>query len=169
MLITNHQASIHQCHLQISHWMLYTWISTPDIPATTWLLLGNSELVGYVYVGERKHSIIKYCKSNNSNMFISKKHFRPGGMAASEWTGCVRAVRDAPVADYSSHGINTTCRVAYYPKIAVSPLLLALKISPYVPAIFSSTSEGRRWEDMIRPGRKDPRNCTDPWKFGKSE
>jgi len=60
---------------------------------------------------------------------ISKKHFRPGGMAASEWTRSVRAVRDTPVADYSSPGVNTTRRVAYRPPIAVSPFLLALSVS----------------------------------------
>ena len=60
---------------------------------------------------------------------ISKKHFRPGGMAASEWTRSVRAVRDTPVADYSVPGVNTTRRVAYHPAIAVSPVLLALSVS----------------------------------------
>ena len=60
---------------------------------------------------------------------ISKKHFRSGGMALSEWTHSVRAVRDTPVADYSAHGINTTRRVAYRPLIAVSRFLLALSVS----------------------------------------
>jgi len=54
---------------------------------------------------------------------ISKKHFRPGGMAPSEWTLSVRAIRDTPVADYSTPGVNTTHRVAYRPPIAVSPFL----------------------------------------------
>jgi len=76
--------------------------------------------------------------------FISKKHFRPGGMAASEWTRSVRAVTDTPVADYSAPGVNTTRRVAYRPPIAVSPFLLALKISPHVPSTLSSRSVGRR-------------------------
>ena len=75
--------------------------------------------------------------------FISKKHFRPGGMAASEWTRSVRAVRDTPVAYYSAPGVNTTHRVAYRPPIAVSPVLLALKISPHVPSTLSSRSVGR--------------------------
>jgi len=39
---------------------------------------------------------------------ISKKHFRLGGLAASEWTRSVRAVRDALVADYSVPGVKTT-------------------------------------------------------------
>jgi len=37
---------------------------------------------------------------------ISKKHFRPGGMAPSKWTHSVRAVRDTPVADYSAPGVH---------------------------------------------------------------
>jgi len=61
--------------------------------------------------------------------FIRKKHFRPGGMAPSEWTHSVRAVRDTPVADYSAPGANTTHRVAYRPPIAVSAFLLALSVS----------------------------------------
>jgi hypothetical protein len=60
---------------------------------------------------------------------ISKKHFRLGGLAASEWTRSVRAVRDTPVGDYSAPGVNTTRRVAYRPPIAVSPFLLALSVS----------------------------------------
>jgi len=60
---------------------------------------------------------------------ISKKHFRPGGMAPSEWTRSVRAVRDTPVADYSVPGVKTTRRVTYRPLIAVSPFLLALSVS----------------------------------------
>jgi len=60
---------------------------------------------------------------------ISKKHFRPGGMAPSEWTRSVRAVRDTPVADYSVPGANMTRCVAYRSPIPVSPLLLALSVS----------------------------------------
>jgi len=60
---------------------------------------------------------------------IRKKHFRPGGMASSEWTRSVRAVRDTPEADLSAPGVNTTRRVAYRPTIAVSPFLLALSVS----------------------------------------
>jgi len=60
---------------------------------------------------------------------ISKIHFRPGGMTPSEWTRSVRAVRDTPVADYSTPGINATRRVAYCPLIAVSPFLLAIAVS----------------------------------------
>jgi len=60
---------------------------------------------------------------------ISKKHFRPGGMAPSEWTRSIRAFRDTPVAEYSAPGVNTTRRVAYRPPIAVSPFLRALSVS----------------------------------------
>jgi len=60
---------------------------------------------------------------------ISKKHFRPGGMAPSEWTLSVRAVRDTPEADYSTPGVNATRRVAYCPLNAVSPFLLAQSVS----------------------------------------
>jgi hypothetical protein len=68
-------------------------------------------------------------KVSLGNSDISKKHFRLGGLAASEWTRSVRAVRDTPVADYSAPGVNTTRRVAYRPPIAVSPFLLALSVS----------------------------------------
>ena len=54
---------------------------------------------------------------------ISKKHLRPGGMAPSEWTRSVRAVRDTQVADYSVPGVNTMGRIAHRRPIAVSSLL----------------------------------------------
>jgi len=60
---------------------------------------------------------------------ISKKYFRPGGMALSEWTRSVRAVRDTPVADYSAPGVNSTRRIPYRPLIAVSQVLLVLSVS----------------------------------------
>ena len=69
-------------------------------------------------------AIVTSCAST-----ISKKHFRPGGMAPSEWTRTVRAVRDTPVADYSAPGVNTTRHIAYHPPIAVSPFLLALSVA----------------------------------------
>jgi len=50
---------------------------------------------------------------------ISKKYFRPGVIAPSEWTCNVGAVRDTPVADHSAPGPNTVLRVAYRPPIAV--------------------------------------------------
>ena len=61
-------------------------------------------------------------------LHISKKLFRPGGMALSEWTRSVRAFRDTPVADNYAPGVNTTRRVEYCPPIAVSPFLLDLSV-----------------------------------------
>jgi hypothetical protein len=60
---------------------------------------------------------------------ISKKHFHLGGMALSEWTHSVRAVRNTLVADYSTRGVNATRRIAYCPLNAVLPFLLALSVS----------------------------------------
>jgi hypothetical protein len=60
---------------------------------------------------------------------ISKEHFRLGGLAVSDWTRSVRAVRETPVANYSAPGVNTTGCVAYRPAIAVSQFLLALSVS----------------------------------------
>jgi len=59
---------------------------------------------------------------------IREKYFCLEGMAPSDWTGSVRAVRDTPVADYSAPGLNTTRRIAYRPPIAVLPFLLALSV-----------------------------------------
>ena len=114
---------------------------------------------------------------------ISKKHFRPGGMAVSEWTRSVRAIRDTPVADYSAPGVNTTRHIACRSPIAVSQYLFALSVSdfkhtlwhfgqlwPYVGMgslgtrlhrdynAMNSTSVGTSWEDMILPGPEDRRN-----------
>jgi len=60
---------------------------------------------------------------------ISKKHFHLGGMAPSEWTRSVRAVRATLVADYTAPRTKTTRRVAYRPPIAVSPFPQALSVS----------------------------------------
>jgi hypothetical protein len=60
---------------------------------------------------------------------ISKQYVRLGGMAQSQWTPSVRAVRDTPVADYSAPGLNTRRRVTYRPPIAVSPFLHGLSVS----------------------------------------
>jgi hypothetical protein len=67
--------------------------------------------------------------SRNIKVHISKKIFCSGGMALSEWTRSVRAVRDTPVADYSAPGVNTTRRVVYRPPIAVSLSLRVLSVS----------------------------------------
>jgi hypothetical protein len=127
---------------------------------------------------------------------ISKKHIRPGGMAPSEWTRSIRGVRDTPVEDYSTPGFNAAHRIAYLPPHSVLPYLLArsvsyvkqtlwrcsqlwpyfwmcslstgFKISPRVPSTFSPRRVGRRCEDMILPGREDPRDCVDPRNLGKT-
>jgi len=65
----------------------------------------------------------------NYRLYISKNHFHPGGVAMSDWTRSVRAIRDTPIADYSAPGANTTCHVAYRPLITLSPFLLALSVS----------------------------------------
>jgi len=62
------------------------------------------------------------------NLWISKKHFRQGGMAASVWMPSIRAISDTPVANYSVPGINCMCRIQYWPPVAVSPFLLALSV-----------------------------------------
>jgi hypothetical protein len=79
---------------------------------------------------------------------ISRKIFHPGGMAPSEWTCSVRAVRDTPVADYSMPGLNTTRRIAYRPPIAVSPFLLALSVTYFKRILWSC---GQLWP-YIRKG-----------------
>jgi len=60
---------------------------------------------------------------------ISKKYFRPGRMAQSEWMRSVRGVRDTPGADDSVSGQNTMRHVAYCPAITVSMCLPALLVS----------------------------------------
>jgi hypothetical protein len=79
------------------------------------------------WVGSEKRSGRSVCMGEYEKMLcvgflklISKTHFRPGGMRASELTRSVRAVSDTPVADYSAPGVNTTRRVVYRPPMAVS-------------------------------------------------
>jgi hypothetical protein len=59
---------------------------------------------------------------------ISKTILRLGGMALSEWTPYVRAVRDTPVEDYFTSGVNTTHRVVYRPAISISLGLIVLSV-----------------------------------------
>jgi len=61
--------------------------------------------------------------------YISTNHSCWGAIARSEWTRCIRAVRDSPVGEYSTAGIDNTRRVACRPAITVSPFLLALLVS----------------------------------------
>jgi len=81
----------------------------------------HKQLTAVVDISDTEETIKASC--------ISKNHFRPGGMAPSEWTRSVRAVRATPVAGYSAPSAKTTRRVAYRPRIAVSPFLLALSVS----------------------------------------
>jgi len=50
------------------------------------------------------------------------------GISLSEWMRSVRAVRAILLAAYSAPGINTTCRIAYCPPIAVWLFLLRLLV-----------------------------------------
>ena len=59
---------------------------------------------------------------------ISTKHFRLEGMAASELTRSISAVRDTPGVDYIMPGVNTPRCIAYCPPIAVSPFHLSLSL-----------------------------------------
>ena len=115
----------------------------------------------------RKYVTIRNCGSTQLSWLIQTKCWKWYSHQQKTFpSGRNGRVRDTPAADYTAHGVNTTRCVVYRPPIAVSPFLLALKISPQVPPTLSSRSVGRRWEDMILPGRKDPCNCADP---GKSE
>jgi hypothetical protein len=60
--------------------------------------------------------------------YISKNYFSLAGIAPSEWTRALRAVRDTPVADYSAPGVNSMRRISYLPLIAVSPFCLVLSV-----------------------------------------
>jgi hypothetical protein len=80
---------------------------------------------------ELTYHIACYCikKGEESVNGISKKYFRPDGIAPSEWTCSVRAFRDTLVADISVTGRNTTPCITYRPLIAVSPFLLTLSVT----------------------------------------
>ena len=69
-------------------------------------------------------------------LYISNKHFRPGGMAMSEWTRSIRAVTDMQVADRSAPGINNTRHIAYCAPIAVSPFFLPVSVSCFKRTIW---------------------------------
>ena len=89
-------------------------------------LLDNTQDVTHcvaIYSGTRE-----FMKHKSRKKTISKKYFRLGIMAPSEWTRFVRAVRDTPMADYSVPGLNTMHRVAYRPTITVAPFLLPLSV-----------------------------------------
>jgi len=60
---------------------------------------------------------------------ISKKDFRPGGMALLEWRWSLKAIRDIPGAAQFVPGMDATRRIECRPPCAVSLFLLALSIS----------------------------------------
>jgi hypothetical protein len=77
---------------------------------------------------------LKYTSKYAPNIVHSQPTWLTLLSTSAKWflsgrTGCVRAVRDTPVADYSTPGVNTTRRVAYRPPIAGSPFLRALSVS----------------------------------------
>jgi len=74
---------------------------------------------------------------------IRKKIFRSSKMTPSEWTPSVRAVRDTPVADYSTPGVNTTRRIVYRPPIAVWLSLRILSVTCYKRSLWRC---GERWQ-----------------------
>jgi hypothetical protein len=110
---------------------------------------------------------------------ISKKHFRLGGLAASEWTRSVRAVRDTPLADYSAPGVNTTRRVAYRPPIAVSPFRRCFSFcqSPILnkhSGVVANCDHTSEWVHCVHACigiamHKDSRKCADPRNLAKSK
>jgi len=60
---------------------------------------------------------------------ISKKSFRPCGIAPSEWRPWFKLVRDIPVENYSPPCLSTTCQITYRSRIVVSLFLLGLLVS----------------------------------------
>jgi hypothetical protein len=74
--------------------------------------------------------------SDNAETHISKKKFRLAGMAPSEWTRSIRAVKDTALEVYSASGVNSTHRVPYLPLIAVSPFLLVLLVSYFKQSLW---------------------------------
>jgi len=104
----------------------YCWWNSRQNPFTALAVnLGSSQ--ASLDIRDRLHAIQWF--SRNRKSYNSKKYFHPGGMARSDWTRSVRAVRDTPVADYSTPSLNTTRHVAFPPPRAVSPFLFALSVS----------------------------------------
>jgi hypothetical protein len=83
-------------------------------------------------------SIILWC----SIIGISKKYFRPGGIALSEWTRSARAIRDTAMEHKSAAGVNTAHWVAYCPLISVLPFHFALSLSYFNWTVWSC---GQLW------------------------
>jgi len=99
-----------------------------------------------------------YLQHISKTILISKKIFRSGGMAPSEWTRSVRAVRDTPVADYSAPGVNTTRPIVYHPPIAVSLSLRVLSVSYFERSLWRC---GQLWQyvGMGSLGTRLHRDC----------
>ena len=95
---------------------------------------------------------------------ISKRWFRLGGMAPSEWTCSVRGIRDIPVAAYSAPGVNTMRRVAYRTPIAVSLICLALLVIYFKRTIWCwrPTVTILRWNGSIGHAHSSGLQC-DGW------
>jgi hypothetical protein len=72
---------------------------------------------------------IAFVEVRRQGFVISKRIFRLGGMAPSEWMLSIRAVRDTQVADYSAPGVNNTRGIIYRPQITVSQSLGILSVS----------------------------------------
>jgi hypothetical protein len=75
-------------------------------------------------------------------LHISKRKFRLGGLAGSEWTRSVWAGRDTTLADCSAPSVTTRHQVARCPSIAVSPFLLALSVSYFKQTLWRG---GQLW------------------------
>jgi hypothetical protein len=73
---------------------------------------------------------------NRLSSFLSKKYFRPDGMAPLEWMRSIRAIRDTLEADYFAPGLNTMRRVAYRSPIMVSTFLLVLSVFYIKPMLW---------------------------------
>jgi hypothetical protein len=59
---------------------------------------------------------------------ISKKYVNLGGMALSDWTRCIRDIREPPVVDHSAPCGKLTLWVPFLTLIAVSLFLLILLV-----------------------------------------
>jgi len=52
-------------------------------------------------------------------------------MVISEWTRSIKAVRELPVAENTTPGVNTTRCVAFFPLIAVSPFAFTISVTHF--------------------------------------
>jgi hypothetical protein len=68
-------------------------MNAPKASCMTWAMHG-------MWFLNASHWIPEALSVDCSLRVISKKHVRPGGIAASEWSHYVTAVRDTPVGNY---------------------------------------------------------------------